>query len=144
MQYNLLIIITEIHTIEYDFTFHLHIIHTAIILMCMFPCPALGSFFTLCELSVFFFRIDQCYIAFIQLFFFIHQTEDTISPGHCHNDCIHLHTDLIDRHTEALIKCQETRQSSKRKSSDFSKCQHTSDDRTDYITDISNLCIDRS
>ena len=144
MQYNLLIIITEIHTIEYDFTFHLHIIHTAIILMCMFPCPALGSFFTLCEFSVFFFRIDQCYITFIQFFFFIHQLKNTVGPGHRHNNCIHLHTDLVDRHTEALIKCQEACQTSEGKTSDLSKCQHTPDDRTDHITDISDLCIDRS
>ena len=141
MEHDLLRVISKVYIFKDHIPFQLDIIYAVICLMYMFPCPSSGSFFTFCECSVFLFRIDQCDITFVFLFFFIHQTEDTVCPCHRHNDRIQLHTNLVDRHTETFVKSQETCKSSQRKAADSVKSQGSTYHSADHITDISKLCI---
>ena len=144
MKHNLIIIVPEIHTIKYYISLKLNIIYRTICLMCMLPCPASGMFLTFYKFSIFFFHIDQSHIPVIYFHFLIQKGKDTLCSCKCHYNSIHLLADLVDRHTKAFIECQKACQCTQCKSSHTIQCKGTSDNRTDYITDISDLRIQRS
>ena len=112
--------------------------------MCMLPCPASGMFLTFYKFSIFFFHIDQSHIPVIYFHFLIQKGKDTLCSCKCHYNSIHLLADLVDRHTKAFIECQKACQCTQCKSSHTIQRKGTSDNRTDYITDISDLRIQRS
>ena len=145
MKHNLLFVISKIHIVEDHIPLKFNIVHRLIFLMNMFPCPFSGSVVTLCQRSIGAFRhIYKGYISLISFLCFVHQSENTLCSRHGHNHCVQLHTDLIDRHGKTPVKRQEAGKTSQSKPANFIQSQHSSDDGTEYITDVSKLCIDRS
>ena len=144
MQHNLLIIVAEIYIIKNNIALQLHIVNRPICLMRVLPCPAPGALLCFGQFSICFFGIDKRYISIIRLRFFIQQTENTVCTCQCHDYSIQLLADLVDRHVKALIERQKAGKAAQRKTAHAMQCQRTSDDRTDHITDVSHLRVDRS
>ena len=59
VQYDLIRIIAKVNVIEHHIAGQFHIIHAAIRLMDVLPCPQTASLLTLNQLSILFFRIDH-------------------------------------------------------------------------------------
>ena len=72
-----------------------------------------------------------------------HQEGKSLLCGKRHCYEIHLLANLADWHIQTLIKCKETCQRPKCKTTDSINRKNTTDDCYDNITDISNLCISR-
>ena len=112
--------------------------------MIMLPCPDTCSLLCLSELAVYFFCIDQRYIAFIRFRLLINHLEDTFCTCQRHNNTVELLTDLVNRHIEALVKGQEACQPTQSQTGNMVQSKNTSNDGTYYITEITKLRIDRS
>ena len=137
-------VVAKINVFEDNASLQLTVINRSVRLMRMLPCPSSGTLFRLGELSVFFFCIDECYISFVELRLLIHQTEDTVGTGKCHNNRVQLLADLVDRHVEALVESQEACQTAESKAADTVQCKGTADNSADHVAHISKLCVDRS
>ena len=144
MKNNLLLIISKIHTKKFYITKKLFIRCCSIFFMKMFPCPDTGMFFCFMNRSVCIFCcIHKSNISFINFRFFIKKCKNSLCSGKRHCYEIHLLANLADWHIQTLIKCKETCQRPKCKTTDSINRKNTTDDCYDNITDISNLCISR-
>ena len=144
MQNDFFRVVAKINVLEDNASLQLTVINRSVRLMRMLPCPSSGTLFRLGELSIFFFCIDECYISFVEFRLLIHQTEDTVGTGKCHNDRVQLLADLVDRHVEALVESQEACQTAESKAADTVQCKGTADNSADHVAHISKLCVDRS
>ena len=115
VEHDLIRVITEIDIIKDYVTFQLDIIHTAVCLMGMFPCPHTGALFGFDDLPVFFSGADECNITVIYFRLFVEQFKDSLRTGKRHDNIVELHTKLVDRLAEALIIGKETCKFSKSK-----------------------------
>ncbi len=144
VQYDLLVIVTEIDAVKHHIAFHLHIIHGMVRLMFMPPCPAPGTGLALHQPAVLFFYMNERHIAVVRLRLLIQHLEDALRAGHGHNDGIELLTDLVNRHVKAPVKGQEAGQRSQRQAGDPGERQRTAHYGADYVTHIAQLHVHRT
>ena len=105
----------------------------------MLPCPASCTLLGLNQITILFFHIYQSHISVIYLRLLVQKVEDTLRAGKCHNNTVKLLAYLVDRLAEALVKSKKTCQAAKSKSTHTVYGQHTANNSTQHIADISNL-----
>ena len=143
MQHHLVVVITEIHTVEDHVSFQLHIIHGVIRLMLVPPRPAARAVRRLHKLSVLLAHIDKRHIAVVCFGRLIHHLKDSLRSGHGHDNGIELLTHLVNGHIEASVKGQEAGQFSKGQAGGPGKRQRAAHDGADHIAHITKLLIHR-
>ena len=144
MKHDLIRVVAEIHAVEDNGAFQRNVVHAAVCLMGVFPCPVAAAFFGLGELAVLGLGVDQGNVTLVGLHGGVHQSENTVSAGQSHNDSVELLAHLVDRHVKALIEGQEAGQSTQGKAAHAVQGQNTADDSADHIAYISQLGVDRA
>ena len=71
MKDDLILIVAKVNIIKNNISGQLNIIHGAVSLMCVLPCPHTGMLNGFGEDTIYLFRIDQSNVAVIHLNFFI-------------------------------------------------------------------------
>ena len=105
MQYDLVVVVAKIHIVERHIAFQLCIGNGPVLLVGVLPRPHAGSLLCFRDVAVRrHIRVDQFHITVIFLRLFVQHSENTLRPGHGHDDAVHLLADLGHRLRKVLIK----------------------------------------
>ena len=142
MENHLLLGVSEVYIVEYDITLKFFVCSGSVSLMEMLPCPDTGTFIgffngvigSVASGLVNLLCIYKCNITVIRLGLLIHQLEDSVSAGKCHDDGVDLHAYLVDRHIELSVECQIADKCSESQSADSVYSHHAADDSQYHVT----------
>ena len=143
MQHRLIRSIAEIHIVHGDVALQFRVGHGAVGLVGMLPGPVAGTLVGFGDVAVFvYFRIDQPDIALVLLRLLVHQFEDPLRTGQCHDNGIDLVGDLGNGHVEGPGQGQKADELANGEQAATGEHRHQSaDNGNNRILDIAKVVV---